>query len=105
MSSDIADVLEGCAVDPSHQPAIYAAFIREIIRKTRESPKENGTLDQQVLAMPMGELQGAHYDNQPLVDPSGMWNPQAMSHMGMPMNSGTHSHSQFGFVHQGGDMM
>jgi hypothetical protein len=33
----MADILEGCATDPSHQPAIYAAFIREIIRKTREA--------------------------------------------------------------------
>ncbi|WVQ74330.1 hypothetical protein IAR50_003929 [Cryptococcus sp. DSM 104548] len=34
--SEMADVLEDCAVDPSHQPAIYAAFIREIVRKTKE---------------------------------------------------------------------
>ncbi|WVQ96072.1 hypothetical protein IAU59_003172 [Kwoniella sp. CBS 9459] len=34
--SEMADILEDCAVDPSHQPAIYAAFIREIVRKTRE---------------------------------------------------------------------
>ncbi|ODN99152.1 hypothetical protein I350_07310 [Cryptococcus amylolentus CBS 6273] len=34
--SEMADVLEECAVDPSHQPAIYAAFIREIVRKTKE---------------------------------------------------------------------
>ena len=33
----MADILEDCATDPSHQPAIYAAFIREIIRKTREA--------------------------------------------------------------------
>ncbi|WVQ84810.1 hypothetical protein IAT38_006967 [Cryptococcus sp. DSM 104549] len=34
--SEMADILEDCAVDPSHQPAIYAAFIREIVRKTKE---------------------------------------------------------------------
>jgi hypothetical protein len=33
----MADILEDCAADPSHQPAIYAAFIREIVRKTKES--------------------------------------------------------------------
>jgi hypothetical protein len=37
LSSEMADILENCATDPSHQPAIYAAFIREIIRKTREA--------------------------------------------------------------------
>nr|XP_019043474.1 hypothetical protein I302_08052 [Kwoniella bestiolae CBS 10118]OCF22404.1 hypothetical protein I302_08052 [Kwoniella bestiolae CBS 10118] len=50
--SEMADILEDCAVDPSHQPAIYAAFIREIVRKTRElrhgstttAPTSPGTL-------------------------------------------------------------
>lgn len=37
LSSEMADHLEDCATDPSHQPAIYAAFIREIVRKTREA--------------------------------------------------------------------
>nr|ODN92572.1 hypothetical protein L203_00851 [Cryptococcus depauperatus CBS 7841] len=34
--SEVADILEDCAVGPSHQPAIYSAFIREIVRKTKE---------------------------------------------------------------------
>ncbi|OXC82963.1 hypothetical protein J005_05079 [Cryptococcus neoformans] len=34
--TEIADILEDCAADPSHQPAIYAAFIREIVRKTKD---------------------------------------------------------------------
>ncbi|KAK8849735.1 hypothetical protein IAR55_005070 [Kwoniella newhampshirensis] len=40
---EMADILEDCAVDPSHQPAIYAAFIREIVRKTRELRYGPGT--------------------------------------------------------------
>lgn len=31
--------MEECAADPSHQPAIYAAFIREIVRKTKEAKR------------------------------------------------------------------
>lgn len=34
--TEVADILEDCAADPSHQPAIYAAFIREIVRKTKD---------------------------------------------------------------------
>ncbi|WWC73638.1 uncharacterized protein I206_107610 [Kwoniella pini CBS 10737] len=41
--SEMADILEDCAVDPAHQPAIYAAFIREIVRKTRELRHGPGT--------------------------------------------------------------
>ncbi|WRT69766.1 uncharacterized protein IL334_006757 [Kwoniella shivajii] len=42
--SEMADILEDCAVDPSHQPAIYAAFIREIVRKTRELRHGHGII-------------------------------------------------------------
>lgn len=99
--SEIADVFERTAVDPNHQPAIYAAFIRAIIRKTREAPKESAvnSIDQPVLAMPMSDLQGLNYDHQPMMDP-GQWNSQPLNMM--PIHNG---HSQFSFIPQGGDMM
>ncbi|WVR07996.1 hypothetical protein IAU60_005039 [Kwoniella sp. DSM 27419] len=70
--SEMADILETCAVDPSHQPAIYAAFIREIVRKTRElrhghvptAPASPGTL----LAHAQ-QIQANGLSNQPVTGP------------------------------------
>jgi hypothetical protein len=56
-------------------------------------------MEQPVMAMPMSDLQGSHYDSQPLME-SAKWNTQP-SNM-MPINNGQ---SQFGFIPQGGDMM
>jgi hypothetical protein len=106
--SEVADLLEECAVDPSHQPAIYAAFIREIVRKTRESrmlpnssragsPTGNGnsqTID--MLNTTTGGSFGQPQQNNQVYDPTlmGDWNGEAMDTV-----------PQFTFIPQGGDMM
>ena len=76
----MADVLENCAVDSSHQPAIYAAFIREIVRKTRDSRRA-----------PTPPADEPAYDPQLMAD---AWHP------GTDIEA-----AQFTFVPQGGDMM
>ena len=99
MGREMADILENCAMDPSHQPAIYAAFIREIVRKTRETRASspipaiqtltgmNGTIDPSIT--------GQAYDPQ-LLNQTADW--QSGDLLG---GEG----SQFTFIPQGGDMM
>jgi hypothetical protein len=92
----MADILESCAADPSHQPAIYAAFIREIVRKTRDDhagspiPATSSVNGDQVA--PPGPI----YDPQ-LMDQTANWQPGDL----LPSQEG----AQFAFVPQGGDMM
>ena len=123
--SEMADILEGCAVDPSHQPAIYAAFIREIVRKTKEARLVPSSPTSAPTFMPMinGHGNGNGDNNNSIisgtpVDPSlstptpvlstGMYDPQLL---GDPNNwpGGTDlmgpEGTQFAFIPQGGDMM
>lgn len=93
----MADILEDAAADPSHQPAIYAAFIREIVRKTRDdranSPAPmNALVDGDAQTVGSGPI----YDPQ-LMDQTATWQPGDL----LPTPDGT----QFAFVPQGGDMM
>ena len=106
--SEVADLLEECAVDPSHQPAIYAAFIREIVRKTKEarlhpgssragSPAVNGQNFDLLNTTTGGQGQGqiAQPPVGQVYDPTlmGDWGNEQMD---VP---------QFTFIPQGGDMM
>lgn len=103
-SSEVADLLEECAIDPSHQPAIYAAFIREIVRKTRESRLLPGSSRAGSPA-----LNGQNLDmlntttgGQAVQPPSGqVYDPTLMGDwQGEALDA-----PQFTFIPQGGDMM
>lgn len=92
----MADILEDCAADPSHQPAIYATFIREIVRKTRDVRAGSPIPANPVLN---GDQQPAHgqvYDPQ-LLEQTASWQPGDL----LPGQEG----AQFAFIPQGGDMM
>ena len=93
----MADILEDCAADPSHQPAIYAAFIREIVRKTQDDRANSPAPVTSVVA---GEVQpptaAPMYDPQ-LMEQTATWQPGDL----VPSQEGP----QFAFVPQGGDMM
>ena len=101
----MADVLEGCAVDASHQPAIYAAFIREIVRKTRESrmaatdalPDASTLLDLNGDAL--SALNG--FENSGALDPTLLNDAANWTGPDMLSVDG----QQFAFIPQGGDMM
>lgn len=105
-SRETCQVLEECAADPSHQPAIYAAFIREIARKTRETRASSpapATAQAAAMALLNGQGQGmmnptavvnAVYDPQ-LMSQTTDWQPDPM----------TFDAAQFQFIPQGGDMM
>lgn len=101
--TEVADILEDCAVDPSHQPAIYAAFIREIVRKTRDFQRRGGGsghasrgASRPGSPQPNGSGQAAN--NEHVFDPSligeGTWPTDMLN-----------SETQFAFIPQGGDMM
>lgn len=119
----MADHLEDCATDPSHQPAIYAAFIREIVRKTKEarnpppptrpgSPGEmNGTIDPTLTKGYGGNQGGAGLNGMPAL--SGDQNHHAMGGDGGIYDPALLDDAnwtgmeppQFTFIPQGGDMM
>jgi hypothetical protein len=100
----MADILEDCAVDPLHQPAIYAAFIREIVRKTKESrtlpsrvaspvqPGANAT----ATTLTNGTLSADTVYDPQLLNETANWQPGDM------LNNES---AQFTFIPQGGDMM
>jgi hypothetical protein len=104
-ASEVADLLEECAVDPSHQPAIYAAFIREIVRKTKESR-----------TMPNSSRAGSPAVGGPAID---MMNTTTGSQFAQPQAGQVYDPTlmgdwqgeavdhgpQFTFIPQGGDMM
>jgi hypothetical protein len=120
----MADHLEGCATDPSHQPAIYSAFIREIVRKTKEARNPippsarpsragsptgmNGTIDP---ALTKGyhshgnQLNGmaaiAQHQHQGQGQDQGVYDPVLLDEA----NWGGVEPGQFTFIPQGGDMM
>lgn len=103
--SEMADVLEQAAVDTSHQPAIYAAFIREIVRKTKEGRRTDGQSSR--VGSPgmqdgFGGLANGAVD---LGD--GMYDPQLMDPNNSSWQAGDMGDqaAQFAFVPQGGDMM
>lgn len=121
----MADHLEDCATDPSHQPAIYSAFIREIVRKTKEarnpippsarpsragSPSGglNGTIDPTLTKGYMSHGQGSNQLNgmaaiaqQHQNQDSGIYDPALLDEA----NWGGGEVGQFTFIPQGGDMM
>lgn len=97
--TEVADILEDCAVDPSHQPAIYAAFIREIVRKTkdhRRGPSTHPSRQVSRAGSPMPNGSGT-VPNEHMFDPAligeGAWPSDMLSE------------TQFAFIPQGGDMM
>ncbi|ORY34671.1 fungal-specific transcription factor domain-domain-containing protein [Naematelia encephala] len=96
--SEMADVLEDCAVDASHQPAIYAAFIREIVRKTKEARRGPTAPPTRVGSPTPGNEQLANGETQTLdpslLDQTATWQPDDML-----------EGQQFTFIPQGGDMM
>ncbi|KAK4688546.1 hypothetical protein P7C73_g1570, partial [Tremellales sp. Uapishka_1] len=91
--SEVADVLEDCAADASHQPAIYAAFIREIVRKTREARQQPSRIASPVPVN--GEPPAPIYDPS-LLEQTASWQPGDL----LPSQE-----SHFSFIPQGGDMM
>jgi hypothetical protein len=105
----MADVLENCAVDPSHQPAIYAAFIREIVRKTKETrasspaPAASAQMAAAALLNGSGNMQQNNNNNS---NTNAMYDPQLMGETAdwqpdlLNMEA-----AQFAFIPQGGDMM
>ena len=105
-ASEVADLLEECAIDPSHQPAIYAAFIREIVRKTKESRLQPGSSRAGSPA-----INGQNFDllntttggqGQMAQPPVGqVYDPTLMGDWG----NETMEAPQFTFIPQGGDMM
>jgi hypothetical protein len=98
--TEVAEILEDCAVDPSHQPAIYAAFIREIVRKTREhrrgpSAHPSRAVSRAGSPLPNGSAPVSHDHNvfDPALIGEGSWPSDMLSE------------TQFAFIPQGGDMM
>jgi hypothetical protein len=102
--------LEECAVDASHQPAIYAAFIREIVRKTKESrmmpgssragsPGVNG--NGQTIDM-LNTTTGGQFGQQQQPNNNQVYDPTLMGDWGA---EGMDAVPQFTFIPQGGDMM
>lgn len=92
---ETAEILENGAIDPSHQPAIYAAFIREIVRKTKEAR----------LPDPGAEASSAQETSAngiTLAGDQGVYDPQLLNeNWSGDLMEGV----QFAFVPQGGDMM
>jgi hypothetical protein len=102
----MADILENCAVDPSHQPAIYAAFIREIVRKTRETRATSPTPHAAAAAAAASLLS----NGQGTMNPSAVnqvYDPQLLSETAnwQPGDVINLEATQFQFIPQGGDMM
>lgn len=100
LCSEMADILEDCAVDPSYQPAIYAAFIREIVRKTKDARRGPTAPPSRVGSPTLAAVLGNGDHQQPIYDPqlldqTANWQPGDMLPEGQ----------QFTFVPQGGDMM
>jgi hypothetical protein len=120
---EMADHLEQCATDPSHQPAIYAAFIREIVRKTKEarnpppsahpsrpsSPggEANGTIDPSLTKgygngmNGMTAIANANTRAQQQAPEQGAYDPALLD----DANWSGMEPPQFTFIPQGGDMM
>ena len=102
----MADVLENCAVDPTHQPAIYSAFIREIVRKTRDSRSAENLSG--VVAAATAVVNGTAAGAAATAMANAMYDPQLMSETAnwqpgdQMMGPET---AQFQFIPQGGDMM
>jgi hypothetical protein len=98
--TEVADILEDCAMDPSHQPAIYAAFIREIVRKTRDhrrGPSAHPSRQVSRAGSPLPNGSSAPVATEHVFDPAligeGSWPADMLSE------------TQFAFIPQGGDMM
>jgi hypothetical protein len=99
----MADILEDCAVDPLHQPAIYAAFIREIVRKTKESRAEPSRAASPVQP---GAGVAASATNGTTLAADAMYDPQLLAETSTWQPSDMiNDNPQFTFVPQGGDMM
>ena len=101
---EMADILEDAAADPTHQPAIYAAFVREIARKTREARGSRA-------ATPAHTAIAAALNGTGTMDPSAansaVYDPQLMGQTAswQPGDTATAEGTQFQFIPQGGDMM
>lgn len=96
--TEVADILEECAVDPSHQPAIYAAFIREIVRRTRDQ-KHGRTSTHPSRAVSRAGSPAPNGGAEHVFDPS------LLSEGPWPNSDLLHNETQFAFIPQGGDMM
>lgn len=94
--TEVADILEDCAVDSSHQPAIYSAFIREIVRKSKGSASVHASRAVSRVGSPAPN--GA--------DASGhMFDPALLNESNWPHGDILGGETQFAFIPQGGDMM
>jgi len=102
----MADILENCAVDPTHQPAIYSAFIREIVRKTRDSRSAENLSG--VVAAATAVVNGTGANTNATTMANAMYDPQLLSET-VNWQPGDHftgsETTQFQFIPQGGDMM
>ena len=116
----MADILEQCAVDPTHQPAIYSAFIREIVRKTRESragesaPTSTAAAAASAIVNGTGNGNGngsgngdAHGTMDPTAMSNALYDPQLLGEAAswQPGDLMATEAAQFQFIPQGGDMM
>jgi len=106
----MADILEQCAVDPTHQPAIYSAFIREIVRKTRESRAgETAPTATAAAAAPanVNGNGGANGTMDPTAMTNALYDPQLLGEAAtwQPGDMMVTEPAQFQFIPQGGDMM
>lgn len=99
-------MLENCAVDPTHQPAIYSAFIREIVRKTRDSRSAENLSG--VVAAATAVVNGTGVNTSASAMANAMYDPQLLSETAnwQPGDQMMAPEStQFQFIPQGGDMM
>lgn len=109
LRSEIVDILEEHAVDASHQPAIYAAFIRQIVFRTKEQrngqASRAGSPTAATLMQASAGLNGTLFNNQQATGDQA-YDPQLMGqtadwHPGNDLLEAQH----FTFIPQGGDMM
>lgn len=100
--TEVADILEDCAVDASHQPAIYSAFIREIVRKTREGRRAPSAHPSRAASRV-----GSPAPNGGAADAASghMFDPALLNENNWPHGDILGGETQFAFIPQGGDMM
>jgi hypothetical protein len=97
--TEVADILENCAVDSSHQPAIYSAFIREIVRKTREGRRGPSAHPSRVASRAGSPAPNGNAESGQMFDPA------LLNEVNWPHGDVLGGETQFAFIPQGGDMM
>lgn len=102
--TEVADILEDCAMDPSHQPAIYAAFIREIVRKTKEARRHGGSTHPSRAVSRAGSPTPKGAGNAAPAQEH-VFDPALLNEGNWPSGDMLSHETQFAFIPQGGDMM